>query len=136
MDSQTCVIIGASHAGVNLAFNLRNTGWVGEILLFDADPELPYHRPPLSKAYLFGEGDLDSNRLKSADSYEQQNIKLHLGTRVSAINPANKTIVLEDGQTYSYDKLVLATGARPLIPPITGIDKVNNLACWPVSPRP
>ncbi len=127
MDSQTCVIIGASHAGVNLAFNLRSAGWVGEILLFDADPELPYHRPPLSKAYLFGEGSLDSNRLKSADSYEQQNIKLHLGIRVSTINTASNTIMLEDGQTYGYDKLVLATGARPLIPSIAGIDQVKNL---------
>lgn len=125
--SENCIIIGASHAGVNLAFNLRNAGWEGEINLFDADPELPYHRPPLSKAYLFGEGNLDGNRLKSADSYAQQSIKLHLGTRVRAINPTVKSITLANGQSHNYDKLVLATGARPLIPAIPGIDEAANI---------
>ncbi len=50
--SDICVVIGASHAGVNFAFALRREGWLGEIILYDTDPNLPYHRPPLSKAYL------------------------------------------------------------------------------------
>jgi 3-phenylpropionate/trans-cinnamate dioxygenase ferredoxin reductase subunit len=124
--SPACVIIGASHAGVNLAFNLRNAGWAGAIILFDADPELPYHRPPLSKAYLASDDGLGSHRLKSADSYVQQAITLRLGARVCKIDPDQKVITLTDKSVQPYDKLVLATGARPFIPPIPGLDAANN----------
>lgn len=119
-----CVIIGASHGGVNLAFSLRKEGWEGAILLFDKDPELPYHRPPLSKTYLQNEA---VNLLKSAESYEKDNISLNLGISVNSINRENKTIILSDGTHQSYDKLVLATGARPIIPPIPGIENAKNL---------
>lgn len=124
--TETCIIIGASHAGVNLAFNLRNAGWTGAIILFDADPELPYHRPPLSKAYLASNVGLDSHRLKSDGSYVQQEITLRLGERVSGIDLDQKVIILTDNSVHYYDKLVLATGARPLIPPIPGIDSAKN----------
>ena len=53
MTSKRCIIIGASHAGVNCAFALRKEGWEGEILLVDQDPNFPYHRPPLSKHILY-----------------------------------------------------------------------------------
>jgi 3-phenylpropionate/trans-cinnamate dioxygenase ferredoxin reductase subunit len=124
---QTCVIVGASHAGVNLAFNLRKEGWKGQIILYDADPELPYHRPPLSKAYLASDDGLEGNRLKSAESYGQQGISFKPGTRVRAFFPEKKTVELEDGSTQTYDMLVLATGARPFIPPIEGIDTAKHL---------
>ena len=64
MRAKICVVIGASHAGVNFAFSLRREGWEGEILLFDKDPNLPYHRPPLSKAYLSSEAGMEQNLLK------------------------------------------------------------------------
>ncbi|MEM9986969.1 MAG: FAD-dependent oxidoreductase [Bacteroidota bacterium] len=124
---QTCVIIGASHAGVNLAFNLRRKGWLGPILLFDADPALPYHRPPLSKAYLSSEGDIEEHALRPWESYEKADIQLNLGIRVSQIHRQEKRIILEDGSTHPYDKLVLATGARPLVPPIPGLNEAPNL---------
>ncbi len=68
----TCVIIGASHAGVNTAFNLRKEKWLGKIILIDADPELPYHRPPLSKTYLTANTS-STNLLKSIESYKKDN---------------------------------------------------------------
>ncbi|WP_341220711.1 NAD(P)/FAD-dependent oxidoreductase [Polaribacter atrinae] len=119
-----CVVIGASHAGVNLAFALRKEGWEGSILLFDKDSELPYHRPPLSKTYLQSE---EVNLLKSAESYQKDNITLNLGVSVNSINREDKTISLSDETIQPYDKLVLATGARPIIPPIPGIETANNL---------
>lgn len=124
---QTCVVIGASHAGVNFAFSLRKEGWDGDILLFDVDPTLPYHRPPLSKAYLTSSDAIEKNLLKSAESYEKQEITLNLGVQVNAINPSDKTIHYGDNQTQAYDKLVIATGARPFIPPISGLENANNL---------
>src|SRR5690606_19256031 len=52
--SSTAIIIGAGHAGGELAIALRNEGWEGRILLLGEEAHLPYHRPPLSKAYLAG----------------------------------------------------------------------------------
>ncbi|MEM6378110.1 MAG: FAD-dependent oxidoreductase [Bacteroidota bacterium] len=123
LNAKTCLVIGASHAGVNFAFELRKEGWDGHILLFDADPRLPYHRPPLSKDYLGSKDKLDKHVLKSADAYSKAQIELRLGIKVKAINREGKCIVLSDDSQVHYDKLVLATGARPLIPPIPGIEK-------------
>lgn len=124
--NQVCVVIGASHAGVNFAFNLRKEGWLGEVILFDSDPNIPYHRPPLSKSYII-DGDLNSNLLKPLESYKKDNITLKLGVKVSSINRNNRTISIENKGTQKYDKLVIATGARPFIPPISGIDSAANL---------
>ena len=123
----SCIIIGASHAGVNCAFALRREGWSGTIHLIDSDPMLPYHRPPLSKTYLTSDDGIEKNILKSAESYEQQNIHLSLGTFVKSINRTEKTITLGNNQFLPFDKLVLATGARPLIPQIKGLEISNNI---------
>ncbi|WP_233267253.1 NAD(P)/FAD-dependent oxidoreductase [Paraglaciecola sp. L3A3] len=127
VSEEKCIVIGASHAGVNLAFALRKEGWQGEIKLFDADPTLPYHRPPLSKAYLTSDDGIEKNLLKSADSYLKENISLNLGVSITAIDTANKTITTSAGEQHSYTKLVIATGARPFIPPIEGINNASNL---------
>lgn len=124
---QTCVVIGASHAGVNFAFALRREGWEGEILLFDSDPVLPYHRPPLSKAYLTSKDGIEKNILKSEESYVRDSITLHLGQQVSSIEINEKKIVLANSNEQAYDKLVIATGARPIIPSISGIETAKNL---------
>ena len=123
---KTCIVIGASHAGVNFAFNLRKEGWQGKIILFDSDPFLPYHRPPLSKSYLI-DGDLNSNLLKTEESYTKENIELNLGVTVSKINREKKTVILKNEEVHQYDKLVLATGARPFLPPIRGLDSAHQL---------
>lgn len=117
----SCVIIGASHGGVNCATALRREGWEGNIILIDADPVVPYHKPPLSKAYLTSDNAIDKNLLKSVESYEKDAIDLRLGVRVNSIQRKDKTITLSDGETVPYDKLVIATGARPIIPPIPGL---------------
>lgn len=124
---QVCAVIGASHAGVNFAFSLRKEGWLGDIVLIDADPTLPYHRPPLSKAYLTSEDGIEKNLLKSAENYEKENISLKLGVSVETINKDSKQLTLSDSTVQAYDKLVIATGARPIIPPIQGIDTAANL---------
>ncbi len=126
-NNKVCVIIGASHAGVNFAFALRTEGWEGDIVLIDADATLPYHRPPLSKAYLASDGGITQNLLKSADSYQKEGISLRLGVWAESINRADKKVHLNDGSAQVYDKLVLATGASPIIPPIPGIDTASNL---------
>ncbi|MEM9338947.1 MAG: FAD/NAD(P)-binding oxidoreductase [Bacteroidota bacterium] len=124
---KTCIIIGGSHAGINCAFALRKEGWVGKIIVFDSDPELPYHRPPLSKTFLTGTDEIEKYALKSRDSYEKERITLQLGVVVESIDPERQVILLKNGKEETYDKLVLATGARPLIPEISGIQHAANL---------
>jgi len=125
--NKRCVVLGASHAGVNFAFSLRREGWDGSIVLFDMDPELPYHKPPLSKTYLTNGEDVGKNLLKLAENYEKEKITLCLGTQVTAINRKDRTITLSNGNVEPYDRLVIATGARPMIPPIRGIDSAPNI---------
>ncbi len=123
----TIVVIGASHAGVACAFALRKEGWEGKIILYDSDPELPYHKPPLSKTYLTGSKDVEATPLKAKDSYEIENIQLCLHTKVLSLNPRTRTVKLNDGKVQSYDKLILATGVRPIVPPISGLENLKHI---------
>ena len=125
--NKVCIVIGASHAGVNFAFALRREGWEGEIILYDNDKEFPYHRPPLSKAYLTSEEGTEQSLLFPKENYKTDNIVLKLGIAVNTINKEEKTITLANGSVQQYDKLVIATGARPFIPPIQGLDLAKNV---------
>ena len=124
---QICVVIGASHAGVNFAFALRKEGWEGQIILFDADTEFPYHRPPLSKAYLTSAEGSSHSLLFPRENYEEDNVILKLGAFVVSIDRQQKQIFLLDKTVQTYDKLVIATGASPYIPQIKGIEEATNL---------
>ena len=111
---KTCIIIGASHAGGQVAISLRQAGWEGKIILIGDEDYLPYHRPPLSKDFLSGGKDLDPKLLSAPQAtYEMANVECMMGQRVTKINPQDKTIMLDKGQNLAYDKLVLCTGARP-----------------------
>ena len=111
MSEQTCIVVGAGHAGVSLALQLRREGWTGGIRLIGAEQELPYHRPPLSKEYLAGEKELDAMRLRPARLFEDQGIDLLLGKTVLRINRNSKTLMLDDGTEPAYNKLALCTGS-------------------------
>ncbi len=120
-------VIGASHAGVNVAFNLRKEGWLGTILLFDTDPALPYHRPPLSKTYITNKDSEAQHALKPMVSYKKEGIELKLGISVNKIDPKTKQFTYGEGHIQNYDVLVLATGAKPFIPNIPGLEQAKNI---------
>jgi 3-phenylpropionate/trans-cinnamate dioxygenase ferredoxin reductase subunit len=107
------VIIGASHAGSEFASRLRQGGYSGSVALLGAEPHLPYHRPPLSKAFLAGETTPDQLLLRSAEAYAKANIALYPSTTVDVIAPATRSLRLANGDVFTYGKLVLATGGRP-----------------------
>ena len=106
------VVIGAGQAGSSLVAKLRKDGFDGEITLIGAEKALPYQRPPLSKAYLLGEMELERLFLRPASFYEDNNITLRLGARVSGIDPEAKTVSIGD-EVISYDQLALTTGSDP-----------------------
>ena len=112
MGSEHAVIVGASHAAGQLATSLRQGGWDGRISIVGAEAIPPYHRPPLSKAYLSGEKHSDELLIRPATFYEKSSIDLVLGSRVSALDRNNKVITLHDGGSIPYTKLALTTGAR------------------------
>lgn len=84
------VVIGAGQAGASLVAKLRKDGFEGEITLIGAEEALPYQRPPLSKAYLLGEMEVERLFLRPESFYAENNITLKLGQRVTAIDPAAK----------------------------------------------
>jgi 3-phenylpropionate/trans-cinnamate dioxygenase ferredoxin reductase component len=116
--NQRCVVIGASHAGSQLAIHLRKSGWQGEIVLIGAEAVPPYHRPPLSKAVLSGNTDIASILLRPAAMYHANSIDLRLATRAEAILPDKQQLLLATGEAMHYDKLALCTGARPIKLPL------------------
>ncbi len=108
----TCLIIGASHAGANVATNLRKEGWSGRILVVGDESVLPYHRPPLSKALLIGEKDAASLDIFKQPVFDKAEVEFKLNSRVTAIDRATKTVTLDNGECLGWSKLVLCTGAR------------------------
>lgn len=121
MTSGRALIVGASHAGAQLAASLRQEGWAGEVVVIGDEAALPYQRPPLSKAYLAGKSSLEELAIRKAEFYDKQEIRL-LRATVTEIDRAAGQVVLSDGETLAYDGLALCTGgrARPLAVP--GID--------------
>src|SRR5271170_853827 len=99
------VIVGAGHAGGTAAALLRQHAFAGPITLIGEEPIAPYQRPPLSKAWLKGEADLESLMLKPESFYVDHDIDLRLGVRAQAVDRAAKTVALDDGQTVHYDIL-------------------------------
>ena len=115
---QDIVIIGASHAGLSCAERLRAGGFDGQITILERDPGLPLQRPPLSKTYL--KADLTDGEgafaLRKEDWFDNFKITFRPSCAVASLHPGHQQLSLTDGNTLSYDHLVMATGAfaRPL----------------------
>lgn len=106
------VIIGAGQAGASLAAKLRSLGHQGSITLVGEEPAPPYQRPPLSKAYLLGEMELERLYLRAPAFWAEQNITLRLGQPVTSIDRTARTVRV-NGETLAYDHLALTTGSAP-----------------------
>ena len=122
MAIERVVIVGAGHAGLQLAASLRQGGFDGAIMLLGDEAVLPYQRPPLSKDYLDGKIGLDLLLMRPEAFYRDHRIDYLPGTRAVEIDRAGRQLHLASGETLGYDHLVLATGARNRIPPLPGIE--------------
>ena len=116
------VILGAGHAGGTAVALLRQYGHAGPITLIGDEPIPPYQRPPLSKAWLKGEADADSLALKPLEFYAENDVDFRPNVTATALDRAAKVVTLSNGNTVSYDVLILATGARAIALPIPGAD--------------
>lgn len=113
------IIIGGGHGGSQLAASLRSEGYDGPLTLVTAETDIPYQRPPLSKAYLKDPAH-DLLPLRPESFYEKNNIHLMLAAEVESIDPRGRSIRLADGAVLSFDGLAIATGARPRLPAVEG----------------
>lgn len=111
---KSIVIVGGGAAALAAAEMLRREGYDGRLVMLSADDSAPYDRPNLSKDFLAGTAPADWIPLKPPDFYTAHKIELSLNSRVSAIHAQDKEVVLDDGATYKYDSLLLATGADPI----------------------
>src|ERR1700760_1951532 len=111
MAQNSVVIVGAGHAGFQVAASLRQHGFAEPIHVLNDEAHLPYQRPPLSKAYLKGSGAPDSLMFRPEKFYRDQNIDL-VADRAVAIDRGGHTLLLASGASLDYGHLVLATGAR------------------------
>lgn len=111
MNVPRTVIVGASVGGVRTAQALRSEGYTGQIVLIDAESELPYDKPPLSKGLLLGTTDPEKIRLLTEERAAELDVELRLGVAAGALDAEARQITLTDGATETYDTLVVATGA-------------------------
>jgi 3-phenylpropionate/trans-cinnamate dioxygenase ferredoxin reductase subunit len=121
------LIIGAGHAGGTAAALLRQYGHEGPIVLAGEEPAPPYQRPPLSKAWLKGEADLEALLLRPESFYAEQDIDLRTGVTATAIDAVGKTVTFADGTTETYDALILATGSTARRLALPGADRPDLL---------
>lgn len=108
---ETILVVGAGHAGFQLAVSLRQAGFQGPIKLVNDEALLPYQRPPLSKAHLKGDGGEELILFRPRKFFDDQKIEL-ISDRAVAIDRAARAVRFASGGTQGYAHLVLATGAR------------------------
>lgn len=115
------VIVGAGMAGATAAITLREAG-PDPITVIGMEPEPPYERPPLSKAYLRGEVTFDSALVRPTSFYAEHAITAMFGTRAMRVDPLQRFVELEDGRRVPYDRLLIATGGRNRTLSLPGAD--------------
>ena len=123
------VIIGAGPAGVVAAETLRRQDPSSEIVILGDEPEPPYSRMALP--YLLADNvDESGTHLRHGDGHFEKLAIDVRQARVSGIDTANRTVTANGAAALSYDRLLIATGAHPIKPPIAGIDSEGVENCW------
>ncbi len=120
------VIIGNSAAAVGCVEGIRHLDSSGEITMISKEPHHTYSRPLISY-YLQGKTDLEKMKYRPDDFYSKNRVTLLAGCEAVNIDKKRKKVLLDNGKSVNFDKLLFATGSSPFIPPIKGIE---SLARW------
>ena len=118
------VIAGAGIAGVSAAEAARENAPEAEIVLLSKEEELPYYRLNLTR-YLAGEVDTEYLPLHPEKWYRDNAIKLINGAELATIDTDKRTVNLRNGENTEYDRLILAIGSHPFVPPFPGANREN-----------
>ena len=111
--TDTFIVAGAGLAGAKAVETLREEGFDGRVALIGDELERPYERPPLSKDYLRGDVERETIYVHPERFYADLDVELRLGRRAVELDVRERTLVLDDGESLRYDRLLLATGAEP-----------------------
>jgi NADPH-dependent 2,4-dienoyl-CoA reductase/sulfur reductase-like enzyme/nitrite reductase/ring-hydroxylating ferredoxin subunit len=116
------VIIGGGAAGFAAAEMLRRRGHGGELTMISPDDAPPYDRPNVSKDYLAGQAPEEWMPLRGPEFYADNGIDLQLRTTIDRIDTEKRRVLAQDGRTFAFDRLLLATGAEPVPLSVPGAD--------------
>jgi nitrite reductase (NADH) large subunit len=116
------VFVGNGMSAVACVEELLKSGQVFDITIIGDEPHANYDRA-LLPSVLAGERDFDSIVLNNIEWYQEHGIRTRLGIRVEQIDRLGRAVRSSDGDWTSYDKLILAAGSSPVIPPVDGLDK-------------
>jgi 3-phenylpropionate/trans-cinnamate dioxygenase ferredoxin reductase subunit len=114
------LIVGGGAAAAQAAVGIREIETEGSVLIVCKESWWPYDRPPLSKSLLLGKTSPEDAESKDPSWYEKNNVQVRRGTSVTAIDRTAKSATLHGGETLTYEKLLIATGATPRNPSFPG----------------
>jgi 3-phenylpropionate/trans-cinnamate dioxygenase ferredoxin reductase component len=109
------LVVGGSVAGLQTIEELRHAGFAGSIAVIEPEEGLPYDRPPLSKQVLVGKWEPERAILRDAATFDALDLSVIRGSAVG-LSLEDHTVTVDDGSRWTYDKLVIATGASPIAP--------------------
>ncbi len=112
-EAYTYAIVGGGLAGASAIQGIRELDKKASILLIGTEKHLPYDRPPLTKKLWFGQKKVEEIFVHNQDFYDQNGVKLVLGKRVMALDAKQRIVTVEQGISFHYERLLLATGATP-----------------------
>ncbi|MER0443385.1 FAD-dependent oxidoreductase [Streptomyces sp. Edi4] len=115
------VVIGAGQGGLETVAALRGRGYAGRVTLVGEESVRPYQRPPLSKGYLRGDVTAEDLALRGGSFFADRDVTFVSGDRARRVDLTRRAVHLGSGATLRYDKLVLATGARPRTLPLADV---------------
>jgi 3-phenylpropionate/trans-cinnamate dioxygenase ferredoxin reductase component len=127
MSDTVHAIVGAGQTGANAAVAMREAGFAGRIVLIGDEQHAPYERPPLSKAALIEDPAPEPAWVYAAERYESLGIEAMAGVQVMDIDMAARRLLLSNGGTLAFDRLLLATGGRPRLLKLPGAEHVHYM---------
>ena len=119
------VIIGNSTAAIGTVQGIREYDKDGQIVLISDESYHTYSRPLISY-WLLGKVTEENMRYRNTDFYEKNNVDTLFSTKVTSVDANSKEVIIENGNRISYDKLMIATGSKPFVPPMDGLDTVEK----------
>lgn len=120
------VIIGNGTAAVGCVEGIRQTDTEGKITIISHEPHHTYSRPLISYL-LYGKTDEQRMKYRNDAFYKENKVETIFGKAAVSINKEEKSVILDDGRAVAYDKLLVAAGARPFVPPMDGLETVNTV---------
>jgi NADPH-dependent 2,4-dienoyl-CoA reductase/sulfur reductase-like enzyme len=116
------LVVGGGLASARAVKAYREAGGEGAVRLLSADDFVPYHRPPLSKKFLRGEAEAEDALVESEAFYREHDVDVVLETRATELRP-DERVVVANGDQHRFDKLLIATGAKPRRLDVPGGDR-------------